>query len=229
MRKTHVLILLLPILSCVFPKLAGTSTETDTGCIIEGLVRYKNGAGVANASATLHDQRKTHMISLTKRSVLIRSKKTTTNINGFFQIDSVDTGRFFVEFNDHDSLGAVVPTTVNKGDTLIQIEPVLERCGSLQGKISPDIVNVNPGMIVYLPEIQRSAIIDSSNTFAIQALPVGNYQLAVVDKDSIIWSAPDTLRIPITANDTTRIISFGSKTGTITINGQVVEQPNNKK
>jgi hypothetical protein len=200
-------------------------SETDTGCVIEGFVQYSDKAPVSHASITLHDQRIVKIITLAKQKALIRSGKTVTNINGFFQIDSVDTGKYLVEINDHDSLGALVPAKIASTDTAVQVNALLYRLGTIIGKIDTSAISILKNTVMYLPEINRKVFIDSLGYFIITNLPAYNYHMRFASGDSVISLPSDSIQIPVSTGDTTRVQSLGSKTGSIIINGQIIETP----
>jgi hypothetical protein len=215
------------VLSCVSPttRTAGTISETDTGCLIEGLVQYSSKAPVANAIVTLHDQHILKIITLAKQKVLIRSGNTKTNINGFFQIDSVDTGKYLVEINDHDTLGALVPAQVRLKDTLVTINAILGRFGTIVGKIDTGAIHAIKNPVIYLPEINQRVTIYASGYFVINNLPAYVYHIRFASGDSAITFPSDSVQIPVLPGDTTFIQSLGAKTGSIIINGQIIETP----
>jgi hypothetical protein len=78
---------------------------------------------------------------------------------------------------------------------------------------------------VYIPEIGRKEGIDSLGYFSISNLPVWDYYLRLVVGDTIVPLAADSIRIPVTANDTTRVFSLGAKSGTVVIHGDIIEEP----
>ena len=208
--------------------IAGTTTETTTGAAIEGLIVYSDSAPVVGASVILHDQRLVKLISLSKRSALVRSGTTETNINGFFHFNSVDTGGYFVEINDHDSLGALLNAQVKPKDTLVECNGVLKRLGSIIGKVDLRQITVIDSIKIYLPEINIKVAVDSSGNFTITNLPGWNYVIRVTVGDSIIRFPNDTVRVPVVSGDTTRISQFGAETGTITISSKIIENPHNQ-
>lgn len=215
------------ILSCSFPttKTAGTISETDTGCVIEGIVQYSNNRPVSNAIVTLHDQRVLKIITLAKQKALIHSGKTQTTINGFFQIDSVDTGKYLVEINDHDTLGALVAAQVLPKDSIVEVDAILGRLGAIIGKIDTSKINVIKNAVMYLPEINRRIAFDSSGSFVIKNLPAFNYHIRFASGDSAKTMLSDSIQIPVSSGDTTRVESLGAKAGAIIINGQIIETP----
>jgi hypothetical protein len=230
MKKVFFLSLLSFFLSCSCSNnIAGTGSETDTGCAVAGLIQFSDSTPVSGADVILHDQSQLARITLSKRLAkiaLIRSGNTKTNVNGFFRIDSVDTGGYLVEINDHDTLGAVLPTKINPGDTLKQVNGVLLKLGTIIGKIDTTGIGRNISASIYLPEIGRTANIDSAGNFIINNLPVWNYQIRYAILDSIVRLPLDSILIPVKQADTTTIISFGSKSGTVMIDGKIIENPN---
>jgi hypothetical protein len=214
-------------LSCVSPttKTTGTLSETDTGCAIEGLIQYSGKAPVSNAIVTLHDQRILKIITLAKQKALIRSANAKTNINGFFRIDSVDTGKYLVEINDHDSLGALVPAKVLPKDTFVTVNAILGRFGTIVGKIDTGTIHAIKNPAIYLPEINQRVTIYASGYFVINNVPAYVYHIRFASGDSAITFPSDSVQIPVLPGDTTRVESLGAKTGTIIINGQIIETP----
>ena len=228
MKRAYLLSLVSFFLSCSCSNdnIAGTASETDTGCALAGLIQYSDSSAVSDADIVLHDQLLLKRITLPKRLVqlLLRSGSTKTNINGFFRIDSVDTGHFLVEINDHDTLGAVLPAQIVPSDTLVQVNGILRHFGTIIGRIDTTRLKGLTGTI-YLPEIGRRITIDSLGYFTILNLPVWNYCLRLAVGDSIVALPSDTMRISVTEKDTTRISSLGAKSGTVVIDGTVIENP----
>jgi hypothetical protein len=214
-------LLLLPILSLLLcsgnNKIAGTSNETQTGkptAAIQGLIVYSNNVPVNGAEVVLHDQNtiKKIVMPLKKQTAHIRGGQTQTNINGFFRFDSVDTGKYFVDINDHDSLGVLVETEVNPSDTLVTVNAILKRLGSIEGKIDTSLVNKNGNTFVYITEIQRQVQVDSNGTFEIQNVPAYNYSLQVMHDTVVIKSQFDTVKASVVGGDTTHLGNFPPQT-----------------
>jgi hypothetical protein len=205
--------------------IVGTTTETTTGCAIEGLIVYNDSSSVKGADVVLHDQRLVKIISLAKRTTLIRSGKTKTNVNGFFRIDSVDTGGYLVEVNDHDTLGALLKAQIKGKDTLVQANGVLKRTGCIMGRVDTSKIKGTNGFSIYLPEINIKVSIDSAGNFTIKNIPNWNYVIRVSVKDSIINLPSDSIKVPVIPGDTTKILQLGAKTGTVIINSKIIENP----
>jgi hypothetical protein len=204
---------------------AGTTTETDSGTSarIVGLIVYADTTPVSAADVILHDQGIVKLFVLTKQAALIRSGRTETNINGFFEFDSVDTGKYLVEVNDHDTLGALLRADVKPSDTLVQVNGTLRRMGTIVGRIDTGTVDSGAVVTVYLPEIGRHAVVDSAGYFTIPDVPEWEYQMRVMEGDSVIRLPNDTVPVPVAAGDTTNIHKFGSQDATVIIHGVIIE------
>lgn len=203
------------------PQYTGTISETE--CAVVGLVQHQNNTPASDATIILHDQRSITQLTLSKKLSAIRSGRTTTDINGFFRIDSVDTGAFYIEINDHDTLGSIVPVNVGPGDTLVSIEGILHKFGTIIGKID---TSKNGALIqIYLPQIGRTLPVDTLGNFVIDKLPEFNYTLRLVIDYSIVKLPSDTILYQVLSGDTTYISSLGAKNGTISINGSIQENP----
>jgi hypothetical protein len=230
MNKAYLLWLLAFLLfcSCSTNNVAGTGSETDTGCSVAGLIQYTDSTPVIHADVILHDLRSIKRITLSKQFTgtgLIRSGFTQTNETGFFHFDSVDTGGYLVEINDHDTLGAILPAQIDQGDTLRNVNGTVRKFGTIVGKI--DTTGIGKGRIVtiYLPELGRTVPVDSIGNFVIKNLPAWNYQMRLAVQDTIVRLPLDSIPVPVKTADTTRITSFGSKSGSVIIDGKIIENP----
>jgi hypothetical protein len=227
-RKLTIPLVLLTLLCSRGGKdIAGTTTETQSGtsAAIEGLIIYGDSMPVHDAAVILHDQSLLKIITLSKREALIRSGNTTTNINGFFRFNSVDTGHYLIEVNDHDTLGGLFSAQVKPKDTLVEVNGVLKRLGCMQGMIDTSLVHGEKSVTVYLPEIGRSVAVDSAGNFQIGFLAGWNYKVEIVANGTVVSTPGDTITIPVTPGDTSIVQSLGAKDGTVKIGGTITEQP----
>ncbi len=210
MRKFILSAALLPLLFCSGGvKLAGTSNETQTGkpCAMVGLIVYSDSTPVNGAAVILHDTNDVQKIvmPLSKRAALIHSGQTATNINGFFRFDSVAVGGYYVEINDHDTLGALLQAAVHDTDTLVHVNGVLQRTGSISGQLDTGLIARAGSTYVYVVEVQREVPVDSNGSFTINNLPQYNYTLQVIHDTVMINSPLDTMKVRVTGGDTVRI------------------------
>lgn len=200
--------LLILVCSRTGPDFAGTSTETSTGsgATVRGMVVYNDSTPVFNADIFLHNPQQDYSpAALGKRSANIRSATTRSHADGFFRFDSVDTGHFLIETNDHDSMGALDSAEVRPGDTLVEIRVVIDRFGFIEGRINTSELSHPERASIYLPEIERHAKVDSKGYFIIEKLPAWDYQVRVGINDSLLSMDTDTMSISVKSSDTTRI------------------------
>jgi photosystem II stability/assembly factor-like uncharacterized protein len=211
MKKYFLLNAALALLYCsTTPRLTGTMDETGTGkpsAEMMGLVIYENANPVNDASVYLHDQNAIQkiVVPLKKQSAVHSSRQTRTNINGIFRFDSVDTGHYYVEINDHDSLGALVPKNVGPQDTLVTVNAVLKRLGVMGGSVDTAGMPRNKPLSVYIVEIDRRIPVDSTGKLTVTALPPGEYTVRIVVGDSVIPSKLDTAQMKVNSGDTVKV------------------------
>ena len=196
------------LLRCSFPNnnsVAGTSNETQT---VVGKISYSNGNPVDSAEVILRNQdsiKKIALTTLNKTLAIIHSGQTKTDANGLFRFDSVDTGRYYLEVNYHDSLGAVQETTVNAKDT-IHVNCTVKLMGAIEGKIDTGFINTTGKTYVYVVEVQQKMPVDSTKgTFEIGNLPPYNYTLQILHDTSVVKSPLDIAKVPVKEGDTTHV------------------------
>jgi hypothetical protein len=214
---------------------AGTSNETDTGtsCKVVGLMEYANGTGVMGAGVRLIDSAAVHVMiiasartrALAKISALVRSGYTTTDPTGYFEIDSVDTGKYYVLVNDHDSLGGRFRAVVDTGDTVVRVNGTLQRMGTVRGSIDTSLLNKNGQTFIYVPEADKKVLVNSDGTFGLGVLPPGTYTIKLVYGTTVQASPLDSLAIPVKSDSTTTLQNIGTKYGAVIITVSVKEEP----
>ena len=214
MKNILLLLSVLMLLTCSkTSNVAGTIDETGTGkpcAAVMGLVVYSDSSPVVGAAVNLYNQNSVQKIVVPLKKRLIQSinRNTQTNINGIFRIDSVDTGKYYVDINDHDSLGALVPATVRLHDTLVTVNAVLQRLGAIQGKIDTSLVSSSTKTYVYVVEAQKLVAVDSTGNFTVNSLPPYNYTLQVVHDTVVVTSPLDTAKVKVIGGDTVHVGSI---------------------
>jgi hypothetical protein len=224
-QKTLLLLFIVILFSCTgLTPVSGTGSETDTGCVIVGLIKNADSLPVSGADIILHDQRIVSIAALSKTknaNSLICHATTKTDSNGFFRIDSVAAGNFLIEINDHDSSGGILPVQIIPKDTLKSANGALLHFGTIVGHLDT-LVDNSGNTKVIIPELNRAVTIDSLGSFILPAMPVWNYHVRVTRNDSGIVLPTDTAVIPVSEKDTTVIINFGSETGGVIICGNLI-------
>jgi hypothetical protein len=231
--RTLIIALLVTGLYCgLGPDSRVAGTETDTGEIV-GIVVYSDSTPVQGADVIMRDQSKLKFIiaqklgknSAARKFVGKRFDSTKTSPAGVFVFDSVDTGNYYIEINDHDSLGALVEAQISESEPEFVVDTILlRRKGAIEGKVDPELVNVLKGTQVYIQEIDRIVSVDSVGYFIATGLPQWDkYTIRIIIGDSLVITESDTLKIDVSQNDTTQLANVGSKTGTVQIQGIIKE------
>lgn len=207
-------------------KVAGTITDTDTGsvgCKVQGLIALQGSVPASDAIIKMRDQSilKTLYLGKTLAPNLIRLADVATDINGFFEIDSIDTGSFLFMINYRDSLGAIVPRTITKDDTLVRADTTLGLLGTVQCMVDDSVRSLG-GIRVYIPEIDLWITMDSTGFFQVK-LPVWVYHFKVFKTDVALSLPTDTLHISVSAGEITEVLNLGVGYGNVVINGTIKE------
>jgi hypothetical protein len=189
--------------------LTGTITEVDIGCIIKGRVRHADGTNAFSVPVILHNQKNSPVASLGKIRDGIRSLTAYTNLEGIYKFDSVPPGRYFIESEDYDTLGALSSATIRESDSLLSVNLVLDQCGAIKGKIDTNAIAQKQNLSIYLPEVDRFYRIDSTGEFTLPNLPSGNYQLHIGTIDSLALFSFDSVNVVVAKGDTTDLSDLG--------------------
>ena len=204
--------------------IAGTTTETTSGCVITGMIIDGDSSRISDAVVVLHDQRPVKQGKLAKRTALIRSGSTRTGDDGYFRFDSVDTGGYLLEVNGRDTLGVLLKASVEKGDTLVELSGLLLQTGTIIGKVDTETIGNLPSVEVNLPEIHKSVPVDSTGQFIFTGIPAWDYLITVSKGDSVFDFPEGSGSIPVSPGDTTIISRLGVSTVTVIINSEIIER-----
>jgi hypothetical protein len=137
--------------------------------------------------------------------------RTVTDSNGFFRIDSVDFGEYYVECNDRDSLGALVETRVSPGDTLIRVDAMLKPMGALRGRLDTAETRPIASFSVYIVQLDRALPVDAAGGFELSRIPPASYTLHVFDRDTLRVSFLDGMDITVDPGTCREIGAVGPK------------------
>jgi hypothetical protein len=184
--------------------IAGTSNETQT---VVGIVTYGNGNPVKTAKVILHDPYviETGLNKLAKRTTSVGIRSTKTNAEGFFRFDSVNRGKYYIEVNDRDSLGAVKEIAVDKIDT-VHASCTVQPLGAIAGTIDTSLIAKSGETYVYVTQLQqRVPVVPRTGAFEIDNLPPYNYSLRIFHDTIAVASPFDSTKILVTKGDTTLV------------------------
>ena len=183
----------------------GTGSTTETA-MISGTIFNKNGSPAKNVSIYL--RKKTYLANisafLSKKSTVLDRALATTDANGKFTIDTVDTGVYVLEGADGgNNLALNDSVAVKNKDSIVILPPdTLEPAGAIKG-----IVKLSNGgdprkVFVLAFGIDKFAQVDSQGSFKFVNLAPGKYDLLlipVLDNYNVL----DEFNIPVKAMDTT--------------------------
>jgi len=227
MKKTCFLSILAFLLcwSCA-KNIAGTGSETDTGCAIAGLIQFADSTPVSGADVILHDQSQLTRLHAFQAACESCSYPIRQHENQYQRIFPHRL-RGYRRLSGRDQRSRFPwsgsPTQINPGDTLKKVNGILQKLGTIIGKLDTTGIGRTNADSIYLPELGRKVGIDSAGNFVITDLPVWNYQIRLAIRDTVVKLPNDSIPVPVKAADTTRIISFGSKSGSVLIDGKVIE------
>jgi hypothetical protein len=203
-------------------QIAGTTTETSSGtkASIYGYVFTPDSIKPVNgAYAVLYNlSDRNYSIDTTAKSSVI------TDTNGSFVFDSVDTGNFFVSLIENDSLGAAACLKISRNDSLINISETLSLCGRIFGRIDTSEFKNKGNYGVYIPEIGKRKMIDSTGYFRIPNIPTGQYHVRLSDNNSLLSLTSDTNIVPILSGQRTIVTCIGKQSGSISVYGNIEEK-----
>jgi hypothetical protein len=207
-------------------------TETDTGRIT-GCVVGLNKHGIHAADVILRSADQLNMVSASRAKramtlkiaaqIAMQPESTKSSPAGFFSFDSIALGNYYIEVNDHDSLGAVIEASVTKKSPQQVVDTVVARqLGAIKGSLGNSLIN-HDSTFIYIVEVDRKVPIDSVGSFLINNLPARDYTIRLLENKTIVYSLLDTIVISVTEQDTTKAYGIGAKFGTIVIGGPIRE------
>lgn len=228
--KLKILLLILSVLLLVYcgssDDIAGGSTETSTGnAAIVGLIVSSNNQPVYQAKVDLYHSSLVNVYTASKMAATsIRNGTDSTDVNGFFRFDKVDTGSYYISVNYKDSLRGLFQARVNPTDTLVQVNGTLEKVGAISGRIDTSYVGAGQTAYVFIPELQLQVAVSTDGSFVLPSLPPGTFTLRIMIGSQSVVTPTDTVKISVTSNNTTVVNKLGSKTGAVNIGGTIKER-----
>jgi len=211
MKKLLLIGLVLLFARCT-EKVAGTTDETITGTQAKAMVSGKlfEPDGKTPAKAATVSMRKKSVLADTSHvannPLPFTSASVTTDRNGAFAIDTIDTGTYIIEGNDGannvvliDSIKVKSPdSTKNLGaDTLLP-------AGVVKGVIKLTEGGDPRKVFVLAFGLDRFALPDANGNFTFPMLAKGNYSLRFLPSLEN-YGVLDTTGIPVSSGDTTNL------------------------
>jgi len=165
---------------------------------VAGQVFYQNGGMPASNAAVI--LRQSRFLADTGASVKAVAINDTTDGEGRFRVDSVDTGEYAVEINDRLGSAVLLHTLVGPKDTLVWIGPdTLRPTGTLRGTIALPPGSSSSFVYVQVYGLQRIARMDSSGDFIFGDMPAGTYVFRITPGAATGCQARDSSGIVLPA------------------------------
>jgi hypothetical protein len=161
--------------------LTGTGSQSGNGRIA-GVALSPDGTPAANAVVRVRLQNYTAAKALQKSCSAWRDMRT--DANGRFAIDSLDTGKYYVEVNDERAHAVLLSCTLSRQYSQVDLQNgVLQPTGSIQGSFLSKVDSVP--MYVQICGLERSGIRDQeTGGFVINDVPAGVFTVRVLAASS---------------------------------------------
>jgi Concanavalin A-like lectin/glucanases superfamily/Domain of unknown function (DUF2341) len=161
--------------------LTGTGSQSGNGRIA-GVAYTSEGTPAANAVVRLRLQNYTAAIALQKSSTV--SRDLHTDATGRFAIDSLDTGKYFIEVNDESAHAVLFACTLSREEPESYLQKgVLQPTGTISGSFLSEADSVP--MYVQVCGLERSGVRDlSTGGFSIRDVPAGVFTVRVLAASS---------------------------------------------
>ena len=162
--------------TCSLSPVSGTGSGGEARIAsVTGTALYGGGKPAVDARVVLRPE--TYLSGITDYNQPLH--EVTTDANGMFTVDSVDTGSYCLEVNDGKSYAVLVRFRKNPGDTMLAVD-TLEKTGSLRGVVSFSLVDSGKERIL-LQGLERPAEESfPSGEFVIDNIPRNHYSIVVI-------------------------------------------------
>jgi hypothetical protein len=169
--------------------ISGNTSETTNTLTIAGNAFYQDNEPATGVKVIL---RRSELAAPTESPVLTKAalfqKETTTDSKGFFRFDSLEYSRYSVEVND-GSLASTAYGEITQGNESVVLEDmILIAPGSLSGIINLEGGNAAATLLVFLSELDRFSITDSSGAFLMEDVPMGGHRLQIIVQGDFYFS-----------------------------------------
>jgi hypothetical protein len=182
------------------PDQGGNSTQIGNG-VISGLLYQPGGVTPARA-AMVYVRKKNTLADVTAGLVKNAVDTVTTDDNGRFTTDSLDTGLYVVEATDGENDFALVDSVLVKNyDSTLLPPDTLKPAGAIKGVIRLSEGGDPRKVFVLAFGLDRLSTTDSTGAFKFERLAEGSYTLRILptlDDYGIL----DTVNIPVASGDT---------------------------
>ncbi len=203
------------LISCSTEYAGGTA---DTGNAKVAAIIY-TGEGKPAAGVSVVCCPVDYLAGIDSGSAVKKVIETTTDDSGFFALDSIDSGEYIIEVNDHKS--SVVSFKVGVSDEnspTVSLKDTLKPYAILQGNAG-QTTDTSLHRFILIYGLQRRVPVSTDGSFIINDLPEGQFDLRIVadregwvpvDIDSLNLSSAQTVSIPFAGWNNRYIITLNT-------------------
>ncbi len=180
-------------------RVAGGGSEGEArSASVTGQVFSQNGGMPASNAAVI--LRQSGFLADTGANVSSAVINDTTDGEGKFRVDSVDTGDYAVEVNDLHGNAALFHAAVAMKDTLVWVgTDTLRRTGTIRGTISLPPGSGSAPVHIQVYGLERVTTVDSAGNFILGDMPAGTYIVHVAPGTATGLHAHDSSGIVLAA------------------------------
>ncbi len=184
-----------------FSRTAGGTSDTDNALAFSGIVEGKDKAPAPGVAVRM--RRVEYLSPFPALGKVGRAKlDTLTDGSGRFHIDSVDTGRYFIEANSGDSLATLFQARSEgqKGTVSLGARP-LEKVATVSGVVLFRAGTFRANVQCY--GLERRVPVDTLTGEFSLALPAGTFRLRILDPEKP--STARSIEVTVTAGQVLRL------------------------
>ncbi|NLD93311.1 MAG: DUF2341 domain-containing protein [Fibrobacter sp.] len=181
--------------------IAGTGSQSGNGRIL-GVAYTADSTPAANAVVRVRLQNYTAAKALQKSSNAWRDLRT--DASGKFSVDSLDTGKYFVEINDENANAVLFACTLSLLDSQADLQKgILQPTGTISGTFIKEVDSV--AMHVQICGLERSGTRDlATGGFIIRDVPAGTFTVRVLAASST-YRPVDITGVTVTSDSVSSI------------------------
>ena len=194
--------------------IAGTSTNTGNAraSIVAARAVDSDGKGAAHAKIFLRPPNYlAHRYQDIAQEELYTKRDAVADDSGYFVLDSLDIGRYFIEISDPAGNALLIDMYVD-GDTSLG-DQVITPAATIEGTVKKDSLLGNVAATVY--GLERWVPLDSSGSYSLADMPAGIFTVRLVP-DNASFGAVEFDNVAVSSGqertlDTVSIVSFDNE------------------
>ncbi len=170
-------------ISCSIDVAGGATSETTNGVVVSGIVLSQDGEPVSDAYVLI---RPTDFLTDTSEIDSTHIPDAITDGSGYFSIDSLTPGTYYVVANDHGKMVTrdTIEITSVVTDSLNPITITLLPAAGFYGKIDRTDISDADNVYIQIYGMDRVTLADTSGEFLFSGLPAGSHIIRAISNNS---------------------------------------------